>query len=835
MKSFERQEVREDRGVALIVVLSAISLLTLIIMSMTLSMRMEGYASFFSLKRSQADMMAQEGVEVSRILLADLVGKTNNYTVTMPGRILSDTKQGVGFWKSTDLTSGSAGQDLKGLSAPANLNRKAITHDGLPLIDPQGPPLPASWIYVRKNGERIANLETNVNRQNPIIGRYAFWVDDESTKLNVNTAWKRQSEGSSASPSQIPLEGIFKQLSTGKADQIQSRAMTNSFQSSDEVGLINPDLKDYASTNRFFLTHYNFSQDKNPWGEPKIYLTTQKANLPKEIQALKNYTNYFLDIFKDDNTDPGGVVSGIVDFGKLTYQITRIDNYMNRTNWPYFSGMSFAQKYNTSGSTNRTTQIALDIIDYVRSAETTNSVVGITRLNKQGSNFVAGSTGSQYMGTSRHPMITEIGLWLSDTGTVASPYTAIGKVEVYLPPHYGLQSFNLVGTQLYFTWGGLSIYNLPITANMLSSPLLLSGEYVTITTPPYVTTKTGSRTTATIGMVIRASLGVANPLNWWDHAPNESFLPYTVDPIGTLSDNITSVEVDDPRVNKLLANWIKRPRGNSFGAENSIWKKSAKVSSDLPSQDLENGQFSDYSLFMPPPKGEPGNELGIVSSVAELGRVCTGIDFNTKNNGNLCIPWRTLRLQPTRSDDKTIPDWALLDLFSAVIPAKSATATSEDLYFRSTNAVYGKININSRVAPFEDYFKTLPLKALFHGKTNTSLSSQAAAENISHHVLASGGRTLGNTDFFKSPGELAEINGIADSGEKSEQNLLSSVDLATVRSEVFRVYCVGQSVQQTPTGDLTVNASKSLDVLLESYWDVNQYRFRPVSRRESPY
>lgn len=59
-------------------------------------------------------------------------------------------------------------------------------------------PMPAAWIYVLKDGRLVVPHSTSgtsasfspevVTRLNPVVGRIAFWTDDESCKLNVNTA-----------------------------------------------------------------------------------------------------------------------------------------------------------------------------------------------------------------------------------------------------------------------------------------------------------------------------------------------------------------------------------------------------------------------------------------------------------------------------------------------------------------------------------------------------------------------------------------------------------------------------------------------------------------------
>ena len=50
-------------------------------------------------------------------------------------------------------------------------------------------PMPVQWIYVRRDGS-LTNYSgaTNFNSTNPVVGRIAFWTDDDTCKINVNTA-----------------------------------------------------------------------------------------------------------------------------------------------------------------------------------------------------------------------------------------------------------------------------------------------------------------------------------------------------------------------------------------------------------------------------------------------------------------------------------------------------------------------------------------------------------------------------------------------------------------------------------------------------------------------
>ncbi|MBL9114417.1 MAG: Verru_Chthon cassette protein A [Verrucomicrobiaceae bacterium] len=66
----------------------------------------------------------------------------------------------------------------------------------MPQIKPGTNPMPVRWLYVLKDGQVVAPAQSTgyvinlplANRNNPVVGRIAFWTDDESAKLNLNTA-----------------------------------------------------------------------------------------------------------------------------------------------------------------------------------------------------------------------------------------------------------------------------------------------------------------------------------------------------------------------------------------------------------------------------------------------------------------------------------------------------------------------------------------------------------------------------------------------------------------------------------------------------------------------
>jgi uncharacterized protein (TIGR02600 family) len=116
-------------------------------------------------------------------------------------------------------------------------------------------PLPVCWFYVLKDGSMVVPQSEDadgahfnpaqVTASNPIAGRIAFWTDDESCKLNLNTAstplpWDRpaantlterayaeispvaaQNYADSSHPAFTSLTPVLKHFSAGHQDRIQ--------------------------------------------------------------------------------------------------------------------------------------------------------------------------------------------------------------------------------------------------------------------------------------------------------------------------------------------------------------------------------------------------------------------------------------------------------------------------------------------------------------------------------------------------------------------------------------------------------------------------------------
>ena len=304
-----------------------------------------------------------------------------------------------------------------------------------------------------------------IDARYPIIGRFAYWTDDESAKLNYNLAWKKNTAGTKnvsgmGDPSRIDLEALRDQSSTNllvaQADELHNWVTMmpgryfNSFEDARQIGQTDSKIPPVIEYNKFELTHYNHDPDTTFFGEDRILLTTNPRLVPKNADG--SYARKFIDILREDMTggkdfrtidppDPGvpsniaggetdvngnAVPSGTSYYGaavtnKLDMVLKNLVRYINQTNWPISSDRtaSFQKKYypGTAASSPAVAQLAMAIIDYVRMRESVQSVVPGTRAGYlpntttfSTSTSATSNSGTAYQGYGRYPYCTEMGV-----------------------------------------------------------------------------------------------------------------------------------------------------------------------------------------------------------------------------------------------------------------------------------------------------------------------------------------------------------------------------------------------------------------------------------------
>lgn len=839
------------------------------------ALRQERTASHLHYESYRAEVAARDGLEHAVALLRTNTADPNRFWISMPGSLVvsppaSDPGKTT-YLPPLEKIALYSGEAVPGV-ASADLNLPAWSDPGRALFSPYTNPMELKWIHLRQDGSRDTTPTPALDPGNPIIARYAFWTDDESSRINLNTAWTRGPENPNALShlSRVTLTAL-----TGTTETIdQARAMANDiatfrstrhcFNSAREALQVSSAMEVLRS-NEACSTHCSHDPDTTFFNEPRIVLTTQASLAGGRL---------FLDILKTPDSDPGqgATLAETLDSAKLGKTLGLLRRYLERTDWPVASGSSFQKKY-YSNNPDRLLQLALNIIDYVRCKESSALLVRPIRGQMVGGSFVFGlaNKAGVYIGVTRAPMITEVGAWVAPTaqwvGVPTAPettgywaYDVKLVTELYLPDHYGIEKLDAapfrltehkLTTQLagsVKTPNGTLYENWIQLADILSpsDKVLRAGSYAVICQNRKYKAGTNPAapdprpSTCYVRIAFSQYGGTDTKFDITpilDATPVESYyISCPVDPIGTALSSIRSAEVDDPRVNSHVTDWKPSSSGNSFGKHNQNRTVGKKAAPAQPQADTDAaGLITDASLFMPPPKGHPDNPFGIVESVGELGYICTGIEA-TDGAG---MPWRTLRLQPNNGPESVVPDWALMDIFTALNSVTSISAREKSIYQPHGTSVGGRININAAIQPFPDLIRLIPLESVFRESSHLTLSASEIAQNICSHELAAtvngNGKRYGNADYFDSPGEIVEIRGVADQGESSEALVREIANLITTRGNVFRVYTIGQSIRQTRTGQLQVTAESRSEHLVERYTDpvTRLVQFRTIySRRD---
>lgn len=238
-----------ERGVALLIVLGSIIFLTVLVVGFLSATRTELASSKSFASSTQARTLSETAVSLVIGQVEQATSRTDEAWISQPGllRTFDETGNPTKAFKlysnenmvvdgAFDPAGATASEvplnwnTLKAryvdLNAPVSRNNELI----YPILDPYfGPtgaapddrkvkgfnitsspgysgsgaapdnnpaPMPVQWLYVLKDGAvvspaggsgNVANLP-GASAENPPVGRVAFWADDDTTKININTA-----------------------------------------------------------------------------------------------------------------------------------------------------------------------------------------------------------------------------------------------------------------------------------------------------------------------------------------------------------------------------------------------------------------------------------------------------------------------------------------------------------------------------------------------------------------------------------------------------------------------------------------------------------------------
>ncbi|MBI5394049.1 MAG: hypothetical protein HZA91_02005 [Verrucomicrobia bacterium] len=213
-----RRTRRSRRGIALIITLTIMALLLIMATAFVANMRTERLASRVATDQAKSREMAMAGLHSAIAKLDAFFTEANrsNYVIaTMPGRFYAMSAWTNGVSVATNMFTAQPSENAERLTIlnqrrAVNLNSSSYLwgQQYLPIVNPYGNlknPAPgdinnvaiwAEWMPVWRSTDAKIEAITQTGgvstsgRKDGMEGRFAFWVDDESVKINLCNAGK---------------------------------------------------------------------------------------------------------------------------------------------------------------------------------------------------------------------------------------------------------------------------------------------------------------------------------------------------------------------------------------------------------------------------------------------------------------------------------------------------------------------------------------------------------------------------------------------------------------------------------------------------------------------
>lgn len=297
-------------GSAIVITLSILVLVTVLAVGLFSVLTTERIAANGAAETARSRSLTQLAADhaISLIRTATATGTTGKFWSSQPGGITVFNADGS-IADTVPLISGQA-DPADDSSLAVNLNQPSFGGN-YPIASPasvgssgsNAPVMKAKWIYLKSGAAAGSGT----------IGRYAFWVDDESAKININTADGTQKDPDSSfnadtsysypsngfgpgTPTEVSLRALKDKnemgLSLEDAIAIATQTGANAaglaagakprlFNDPSEIlqieGVRN-NTPTLFEDNNFSLTTYNRSSELNIFGEPKIFLATTESS-----------------------------------------------------------------------------------------------------------------------------------------------------------------------------------------------------------------------------------------------------------------------------------------------------------------------------------------------------------------------------------------------------------------------------------------------------------------------------------------------------------------------------------------------------------------------------
>ncbi|MGA2605633.1 MAG: hypothetical protein ABSG14_15550 [Verrucomicrobiia bacterium] len=435
-----------EGGVALILTLAILALVTLLLIAFVASMRVENAASKNFNELIKARELAKGAIDQAVAQIRQATPQRapgGNTYVTFPGGAY--VKNGALAATLYPLYSDPSLADLTNLNSGLWITGGTNNSGEFPVNNPNTA-INVGWLYVDQSGN-IGSKTVVSGFGKPLVGRIAYWVDDEASKINVNTA--TVAPGSCGDALGVCSGSNYVDLTMllptpfANAGNIQAGAVTHPYTTIEEIKRASASLTaDIFDDNRFEVTTYstdgnypNYTDDLDVFDRQRIPLNPATLNTPLNITGQGDLTGV-------------GAYTRLFDASGNLAKV--------------FSGTgSFASKYTAGGGLK---QLIANIIGYqidpTVTAPPTDGAV----------------PPAAYLGLARTPYINQIQIEYDAT---APPNATVSRtVSVVLFFMYSGNSYNSAGEQLVITGlptvGGLFSANV----NIPVSGTIASGAYV---------------------------------------------------------------------------------------------------------------------------------------------------------------------------------------------------------------------------------------------------------------------------------------------------------------------------------------------------------------------
>jgi hypothetical protein len=262
-------------GSALVMTLVIIVLITVVTVGYLASVMLETKTATSVLDQEKAYGFAMVGAHRAAAKVREALGPWDdpykNFATNPPPFYWSMSPGRITRWQYSSLSSSNVALFSESSTTNViNLNRP-LSDGSTPIIGggTNAPDVSVKWVNLP------ANPAQGFGSNNPIVGRYAFWVDSESAKINLNTAdgtakYTTNSLGI-GSPTEVSLQAV-PQITASEATNIVQIARTSNFESPREILRAAGVAPTVFTNNVFSITAYSRSPELNVFGQPKMAL-----------------------------------------------------------------------------------------------------------------------------------------------------------------------------------------------------------------------------------------------------------------------------------------------------------------------------------------------------------------------------------------------------------------------------------------------------------------------------------------------------------------------------------------------------------------------------------